>query len=125
MARDIEGRKVYQRDDIIDPNATDRFGRTNRQRMQKGLAPIGPDGKEINLHHVTQDEPGVMAELVSSQHQENDRLLHLYSNQYDKSWRGPDGRRRPYASAPPSMDRTPFNAWKKSYWMTRSLDFPE
>ena len=105
------------------PDPKDRFGRTNVQRMEKGLAPIGPDGLEINLHHVTQDEPGPMAELVSTQHQENDRLLHIYTNQYDKTWRGPDGVRRRYNSAPPSMNRTPFNTWKKEYWMLRVVDF--
>lgn len=46
--------KVYQRDDIIDINMKDARGRTNLERMKKGLAPLGPDGKSINLHHTTQ-----------------------------------------------------------------------
>jgi RHS repeat-associated protein len=119
----VEGRKVYQRDELIDPEIVDSFGRTNLQRMQVGNAPIGPDGLELNLHHLTQDEPGPMVELVSSYHSENDRILHMYSNQWDKTWGGPDGVRRTYDSAPPSMDRRPFNKWKKSYWKTRALDF--
>lgn len=123
QAKEVAGRKVYQRDDIIDPQRKDRFGRTNVQRMKKGLAPIGPDGLEINLHHVTQDEPGPMAELVNTQHKENFGLLHIYRNQHDKRWRGPDGILRQYKSAPPSMDRTPFDAWKKIYWRTRAVDF--
>jgi uncharacterized protein RhaS with RHS repeats len=122
-AKEVAGRKVYQRNDLFDPNYTDAFGRTNIQRMRKGDAPIGNDGLEVNLHHLTQDEPGSMAEILSSYHSENDRILHMYSNQWDKSWVGPDGIRRPYNSAPDSMDRRPFNKWKKSYWKTRALDF--
>src|SRR5699024_12425421 len=45
--------KIYQRNDIIDPNKKDAVGRTNLDRMNKGLAPLGPDGKSINLHHMT------------------------------------------------------------------------
>ncbi len=43
----FEGNKVYQRDDLIDPNLTDGFGRTNVERMEKGLAPIGRTGWQI------------------------------------------------------------------------------
>ncbi|WP_290438362.1 HNH/ENDO VII family nuclease [Streptococcus suis] len=34
---------------MIDPNLTDTFGRTNVERMKKGLAPIRMDGKSIHL----------------------------------------------------------------------------
>lgn len=91
--------------------------------MLKGDAPIGKDGLEVNLHHLTQDEPGAMAELLSTFHSKNDRILHIYSNQWDKTWVGKDGIRRVYESAPPSMDRRPFNKWKKLYWKERALDF--
>lgn len=114
---------MYQRNDIFDPNYVDDLGRTNVQRMSKGDAPIGKDGSEVNLHHLTQDEPGSMAEILSSFHSKNDRVLHMYSNQWDKSWVGSDGIRRLYNSAPKSMNRGPFNTWKKSYWKERSLDF--
>ncbi|MGV7963981.1 HNH/ENDO VII family nuclease, partial [Photorhabdus tasmaniensis] len=122
-AKSVEGRKVYQRNDLFDPNHIDDFGRTNVQRMKKGIAPIGKDGLEINLHHVIQNEPGPMAEILSSTHSKYDRMLHMYSNQWDKTWVGPDGIRRTYNSAPPSMNRRPFNRWKKKYWKTRALDF--
>ncbi|MEI7079074.1 HNH/ENDO VII family nuclease, partial [Pectobacterium versatile] len=122
-AKEVNGRKVYQRDDLFDPDRVDKFGDSNVERMRQGNAPIGHDGKEINLHHLTQDEPGPMAEVSSTFHSKNDRTLHMYSNQWDKTWVGPDGVRRTYNSAPPSMNRGPFNQWKKSYWKTRSLDF--
>lgn len=121
--KEVEGRKVYQRDDLFDPDRVDDFGKTNTERMKKGRAPIGKDGEEINLHHLTQDEPGSMAELGKKFHSENDRVLHIYSNQYDKTWKGADGVRRRYNSAPPSMDRGPFNTWKKKYWKARAKDF--
>ena len=91
--------------------------------MQAGNAPIGNDGLEINLHYLTQNEPGPMAEILSSYHSQNDRTLHMYSNGWDKSWLGSDGVRRLYNSAPPSMNRGPFNTWKRAYWKTRALDF--
>jgi len=121
--KQVAGRKVYQRDDIIDPNRVDDFGQTNLERMQDGLSPIGPDGKEINLHHIIQKEPGPMAEIVSTQHSEKSRVLHSYTNQYDKTWRGSDGVRRRYNSAPESMNRGPFNVWKRKYWIERANDF--
>jgi A nuclease of the HNH/ENDO VII superfamily with conserved LHH len=45
------GNRVYQRDDLINRNFVDDLGRTNLERMQSGIAPIGPDGRSINLHH--------------------------------------------------------------------------
>ncbi|WP_208349839.1 HNH/ENDO VII family nuclease [Pseudaestuariivita rosea] len=123
-AKDVAGRRVYQRDDLFDPDYVDpETGLTNRQLMQDGQAPIGHDGRPVNLHHMTQDEPGVMAEVGGRMHSENDRILHMYSNQYDKTWVGPDGVRRPYSSAPPSMNRGPFNRWKREYWKERANDF--
>ncbi len=123
VPKEVEGRKVYQRDDLIDPNRIDDLGKSNLERMQKGSAPVGADGQEINLHHLTQDEPGPMAEVGGVFHSTHDRVLHLYSNQWDKSWVGPDGVRRTYNSAPPSMNRSPFNSWKKRYWKARARDF--
>jgi A nuclease of the HNH/ENDO VII superfamily with conserved LHH len=123
-AKQVAGRKVYQRDDLINPNYVDKnTGLTNKQLMEAGQAPYGPDGRQINLHHVTQTEPGPMAEVLGSTHSENHRLLHTYANQHDKYWRDKDGVKRQYQSAPESMDRGPFNKWKKEYWKTRAIDF--
>jgi A nuclease of the HNH/ENDO VII superfamily with conserved LHH len=124
QAKDVNRRRVYQQDKLIDPNYRDpTTGLTNKQLMQRGDAPYGADGKKINLHHLTQDEPGAMAELAGGAHSENNRLLHIFTNDHDKHWRGPDGVRRRYNSAPESMDRGPFNAWKKGYWIERAKDF--
>jgi RHS repeat-associated protein len=111
--KQVAGRKVFQRNELFDPNHIDAFGRSNIQRMQKGNAPIGKDGFDVNLHHLIQDEPGSMAELLRSFHSKNDRVLHIYSNQWDKTWVGADGIRRTYNSAPTSTNRRPFEKWKK------------
>jgi A nuclease of the HNH/ENDO VII superfamily with conserved LHH len=121
--KEVNGRKVYQRDDLFDPLAKDAKGRTNLELMKSGKAPIGYDGKPINLHHVTQTEPGPMAELLQTTHKENSNLLHMYRNQYDKSWRDVDGTRRKYNSAPDPIDRGAFDKWKENYWKLRALDF--
>lgn len=98
--------KVYQRDDIINKGKKDKRGRTNHQRMKKGLAPIGPDGKSINLHHMTQRNKSSIAEVTSTFHQKNSRIIHINTN---KTRSG--------------INRKEFNKWKKSYWKNRANDF--
>jgi hypothetical protein len=44
--------------------------------MENGYAPIGPDGKQINLHHVLGQESGPMVELQASTHQKFSSELH-------------------------------------------------
>lgn len=117
------GRTVYQRDDLIDPKRVDADGLTNKERMQRGQAPLGPDGEPINMHHMTQDEPGPMAEVTDTMHKHNFRELHMYTNQYDKKYKGPDGLWHDYSSAPDTMDRGSFNAWTSNYWKQRANDF--
>ncbi len=44
--------------------------------MKGGNAPIGKDGKYINLHHVLGQEPGPMVELTQTTHKKNHKALH-------------------------------------------------
>jgi hypothetical protein len=44
--------------------------------MKKGRAPIGSDGKSIQLHHLTQQESGSMVEILESTHQKYSSQLH-------------------------------------------------
>lgn len=122
----INGRKVYQRDDLFDPNFKDAKGRTNVERMEKGLSPIGFDNKEVNLHHLTQTEPGPIAEVGGKFHSENTGVIHVKGQ---KSFRRPDGRKadwpktrsgKGYQQTQLSKD---FDAWRKQYWKDRALDF--
>lgn len=103
----VHGKKVYQRSDLIDPNRLDSKGRTNVVRMQKGLAPIGPDGEPINLHHLTQEDDSPIAEMTKTFHQENSGILHI-----DRS------------TTRSRINRPRFGRWKKrKYWPTRANDF--
>ena len=100
------GNRVYQRSDLIDPAAVDKLGRTNLERMQSGIAPLGPDGRSINLHHLTQRPNGAIAEITATMHQTNSRVLHINPN-----------------TVPSGIDRGAFDAWRRSYWKTRAGDF--
>lgn len=103
---EFDGVKVYQRNDIIDPNLVDSRGRTNLQRMEKGLAPIGPDGNPVNLHHMTQTNDSAIVEVTQSFHQQNTKVIHINPN-----------------TIPSGINRSEFNIWKSNYWKSRANDF--
>ncbi|MFI2857647.1 HNH/ENDO VII family nuclease [Paenibacillus sp. JSM ZJ436] len=98
--------KVYQRDDIINQNMKDARGRTNLERMQKGLAPLGPDGKSINLHHMTQRNESSIAEVTQTFHKDNSSVIHINPN-----------------TIPSGINRSEFNKWRTDYWKNRANDF--
>ncbi|EHX4152444.1 hypothetical protein L3H61_002890, partial [Listeria monocytogenes] len=102
----FKGTKVYQKDNIIDINKVDVKGRTNLQRMEKGLAPLGSDGNPINLHHMTQREISSIAEVEQSFHQINSKTIHINPN-----------------SIPTGIDRKTFNKWRSDYWKERAKEF--
>ncbi len=103
---EVNGSRVYQRSDLIDPGAVDALGRSNLQRMESGLAPIGPDGKSINLHHMLQTNDGPLAEVTQTFHQQYSSTLHINPN-----------------TIPSGIDRSAFKSWRSSYWQTRAGDF--
>jgi A nuclease of the HNH/ENDO VII superfamily with conserved LHH len=103
---DFEGHRVYQRDDLIDPMRKDADGLTNLERMRNGLAPIGPDGKKINLHHTTQRNDGSLAEVSQTLHQSQSRVIHINPS-----------------SIPSGINRSYFDGVRKRYWMQRADDF--
>jgi filamentous hemagglutinin len=74
--------------------------------MERGRAPIGPDGNPIELHHTIQSEPGRVAEVTSSFHSANHSALHINPS-----------------TTPSGVDRPAFNRWKKNYWKGRASDF--
>ncbi|TXD83454.1 hypothetical protein ESY86_09525 [Subsaximicrobium wynnwilliamsii] len=98
--------KVFQRDDIIDVALKDARGRSNLQRMKKGIAPITPDGKSVNLHHMLQSEKGAIAEVTAAFHKSNHKILHINPNTIGSG-----------------IDRIKFAAFRTSYWKQRALDF--
>jgi RHS repeat-associated protein len=103
---EFRGVRVYQRNDLIDPALLDARGRTNVQRMEQGLAPIGPDGKSMNLHHMTQAADSPLAELTATFHQKNSKVIHINPS-----------------SIPSGVDRKAFDEFRGAYWMNRAKDF--
>jgi hypothetical protein len=96
----FQGKEVLKRNEAFDPGHTDALGRTNVDRMRKGLAPIGKDGNPLNLHHENQKDCGRLIELTASEH-----------------------RKIPVDRASSEIDREAFNKWKLNYWQTRAKDF--
>ncbi|MBN3554065.1 DNRLRE domain-containing protein [Fictibacillus nanhaiensis] len=100
--KQVDGKKVFQRSDI-DWGKKDARGRTNRQRAKKGLAPLGRDGKSINLHHIGQRDDSSLVEVTASIHSKYKKVLHKYN-----------GKSR--------INRKNFNSWRKDYWKTRAKE---
>lgn len=104
--REVFGKKVYKRSDLIDPDLVDDMGRTNIKRMESGIAPIGPDGKSVNLHHMTQRNNSSIAEVTQIFHQEHSKIIHINPK-----------------TMPSGIDRAQFKSWKRYYWINRADDF--
>ncbi|MFZ5635879.1 MAG: HNH/ENDO VII family nuclease [Pseudomonadota bacterium] len=105
-AKEFRGNKVYQRDDLINPRLLDSRGRSNLERMQKGLSPIGSDGKSLNLHHMLQSHNGPIAEMTANFHKGYHSIIHINPS-----------------SIPSGINRLAFDRWRASYWINRSRDF--
>ncbi len=117
----FRGRRVYQNADAFDPSAVpspssrvhpavrERVanGATNLDLMEEGLAPIGPDGDYVNLHHILGEEPGPMVELTAETHQRLNRQLHGLIED------GQSFRNRPGGSAS-------YRRWRRAYWQHRA-----
>lgn len=93
--RDLNPEKVNGLDFLtrtdIDLDQKDALGRTNQERMDRGLAPIGEDGMPIEIHHVEQSPQGPYAELTHAEHHspQNFRDLHPKGRESDVA-HGPD-----------------------------------
>jgi len=103
---EFQGRRVYIKADI-DLTLTDAKGMANLERMQHGLAPIGADGKSINLHHMLQLEPGPMLEINQTLHQAYTKQLHGLVED------GASFRNNPIL-------RNDFSKFKKDFWIWRA-----
>jgi hypothetical protein len=75
--KEINGKKCLVRKDI-DLEQKDSMGRTNSERMEKGLPPLDKNGRPIELHHIGQKPNSPLAELTTSEHRGkgNDTVLH-------------------------------------------------
>ena len=109
----FRGNKVYQRNDLFDPNLKTTWREdgkairgTNIERMASGRAPIGVDGKPVNLHHMTQTQSGPIAEMTQTFHQSKTKIIHVNPS-----------------AIPSGIDRVAFDRWKARYWQQRSAEF--
>lgn len=98
------GKLVAERNSTFFPNVKDALGRTNIQRMEKGLAPIGKDGKPVELHHLKQKDNGIIVELTSKEHKVNSKILHSYKKKSE-------------------IKRNFFNKFKNNHWKERAMEF--
>ncbi|OCS92493.1 HNH/ENDO VII family nuclease [Caryophanon latum] len=97
----VNEREVLARTDI-DYEAKDKFGQTNLERMEQGLAPE-IDGKKVELHHIGQEMDSPLAELTRPEHrgEGNYSILH----DVDKE---------------STINRNAFNAEKEAHWKARA-----
>lgn len=109
----FNGNKVYQRNDLFDPNHLSTWTDKNKkitgdniQRMASGRAPIGRDGYSVNLHHMTQQHDGAIIEVTKTFHKDNSRVIHINTGKL-----------------PSGIKRGQFNAWRASYWKDRAKGF--
>ena len=106
-AKEVAGRKVYQRNDIFDPNYIHpkANGKTNIDLMKDGKAPFGIDGKRIELHHLNQKEPGTMVEVTNTIHKQHPHKL------IEESFRND------------SKLKYQYEKFRENYWKERVKDF--
>jgi len=99
---EIAGRPCLIRNDF-DSERVDAMGRTNKERMESGLAPLTNEGKPIELHHIGQKADSPLAELTMEEHRGkgNDTILH------DKTVES-------------EIDRNQFNMEKADHWKNRT-----
>lgn len=109
----FKGNKVYQRNDIFNPQQVSSWKEkgktitgTNVERMASGRAPIGVDGKSVNLHHMTQSQDGPIAEVTQSFHQGNSAVIHINPN-----------------TTQSGINRPVFDKWKEQYWQQRAANY--
>ena len=103
----FENYKVYQRDDLIDPKRIGKEGQTSLELMKDGRPPIGPDGSELQLHHINQANTGPLAEITTSFARKYIRVIHIDLRQQSE------------------INRAKFNNERGRYWIQRAKDFED
>ena len=107
--RDVS-RKVYQRNDINFNYVDKDTGETNLQRMLRGNAPIGRDGRPLELHHILQKEVGPMVEIHEVTHKEYKKILHGLKGSGDSFRNDKD------------LD-SQYRNFKRAYWKWRAEQY--
>ena len=139
---EVLGRRVYKNDTLFTPtrkvswkdpaSPTGYKCGTNLDRMCEGMAPIGKDGKPVQLHHLTQQEllrngkRGSLAEVSWTMHTTYTAILHIpfprNPNKRSQTLpRFPSFRRNNDGTA--STLAAEFDNYRSAYWKERAKDF--
>lgn len=102
----INGRRILRRENAYDIYQKDIEGRTNLERMKKGLAPIDENNNSIELHHIGQKMDSPLAELKYNEHKKYFSDIH---NNFEKS----------------EIDRNVFAKEKREYWKALAKMYEE
>ena len=92
----VNGKTVLIKDNI-DLNLVDEMGRTNLERMSKGLSPLDSSGHSYELHHIGQNNDATLAVLTREEH--DSKFLHGFKEISE-------------------IDRKAFKKQRKQFWMT-------
>ncbi len=96
----------------IDKNKKDKQGRTNCEKMKKGLPPIDKDGSTVQLHHHRQQDvvtgDGYYVELSENEHKRHGNDLKLHSKE------------KGFGISPEEKRR--HNNFKRKYWEKRATE---
>ncbi|WP_273724536.1 HNH/ENDO VII family nuclease, partial [Bartonella sp. AU18XJBT] len=97
---------VYRRDDLFDPNRIsywmikgEKVWGTNIDRMKARRAPIGFDGKPVELHHLNQTPDGPLAEMSHEFHKKYTSVIHVNPKTHQSL-----------------IDRKKFEKQREEYW---------
>lgn len=93
------GKNVSQRKDIIDKSVK-CGGMTSCTAMSNGKPPFSKSCTPIQLHHVLQEDDGLILELTQEEHSQNYSELHKHTNVSE-------------------IDRPEFDRWRRDYWKER------
>ena len=100
--KEIDGRKCLVSPNI-DMEQKDAFGRTNKERMEQGLAPLDKNGNPMELHHIGQHNDSPLAELTQDQHRGKDTYSVLHDTKKESE-----------------IDRVSFNDERANHWKARA-----
>ncbi len=99
----IGGKIVAKRNKIFDRNEKDGNNKSNLERMQEGNAPLCEDGMSMELHHLKQENDGIIIELTSTEHKKYYKDLHLNNKESE-------------------INRNAFNTFRRNYYKKRAKE---
>ncbi|ENU80993.1 hypothetical protein F975_00851 [Acinetobacter sp. ANC 3789] len=103
-AKEVNGRECLVRKDI-DYDQVDDRGRTNLDRMSKGLSPLDKNGQPYELHHIGQKMDSPLAELTKKEHGTQERGNYTILHEAKKE---------------SEISRTEFGKERAEHWKARA-----